>query len=516
MTNDASPSVSNLPAAKPTPVTSAQQAINEMRAKSAPAAPIKLVTSAREAMNAAAEQNSTRTSKSAANLHHGSLNTSLESTRTSASALLTRAKSPVLNPSKARPRDSFDPLAPQRPVITKTRPAASEPRVVRTSLKLGSAARPKEQPVVLPPGARMAQRARDVSAPEGAVDVQVLPVGAAVPSGAKVLPARRNPARDPQMVGGKRPRQLAAQVGAVPVSHGQPNVNAKPQYPPKVSGNNHPINRPRTAQGMRAKAKNMIDVQLGAANPGRRFRTAPQGYATRVPSMPVAEGYVLSEPTSLTQSHPPVANQPQPSVAANQGGQNLVNHNVKPNDGDLGVVENYHPNRPGDSTPIGVLAAREVASGHGSAAAVDYGAPARGRSAAEQNIKADNNPSYSFLRKPETEAKDAKPAKKDASRQKLGAQSPFLKSVQVDKRPLSENAKPRPATVSLPESAPIAKGSSRKNIYQKKVAKEDLPARPTVIVPSSRRSKMPLFFLILLTIILGAVVGAAAYLCFFQ
>lgn len=63
--------------------------------------------------------------------------------------------------------------------------------------------------------------------------------------------------------------------------------------------------------------------------------------------------------------------------------------------------------------------------------------------------------------------------------------------------------------------------SGRKNIYAKKNksktdTRQDLPQRPTVIVPASRRSKVPLFFLILFTIILGAVVGAAAYLCFFQ
>ncbi len=102
---------------------------------------------------------------------------------------------------------------------------------------------------------------------------------------------------------------------------------------------------------------------------------------------------------------------------------------------------------------------------------------------------------------PKTTPKATKTPSAKPKSTKLGARSPFfLNSVNVEKRPLS------------PKSAP-----ARKNIYAKKPAKApDAPTRPTVIVPSSQQSKAPIFFLILLTVILGTAVGAVAYLCFFQ
>lgn len=95
--------------------------------------------------------------------------------------------------------------------------------------------------------------------------------------------------------------------------------------------------------------------------------------------------------------------------------------------------------------------------------------------------------------------KSAKPAEKRTP--KLGDRSPFfLNSISVEKRPLSNRA-----------------STARKNIYPKKPTKTpDTPVRPTVVVPASQQSKAPIIFFILLTVILGAVVGAVTYFCFFQ
>lgn len=107
-------------------------------------------------------------------------------------------------------------------------------------------------------------------------------------------------------------------------------------------------------------------------------------------------------------------------------------------------------------------------------------------------------------------ATSAEPAAEDTSlnntRYALGEKSPFfLQSVSVEKRPLSSGR-------------PAARPASRKNIYPKKSAepKPEKPSLPTIVVPDSHRSKAPLIALIIFTILLGALVGAAAYLFFFQ
>lgn len=107
-------------------------------------------------------------------------------------------------------------------------------------------------------------------------------------------------------------------------------------------------------------------------------------------------------------------------------------------------------------------------------------------------------------------ATSAEPATDDTSlnntRYALGEKSPFfLQSVSVEKRPLSSGR-------------PAARPASRKNVYPKKPAepKPEKPSLPTIVVPDSHRSKAPLIALIIFTILLGALVGAAAYLFFFQ
>ena len=109
-----------------------------------------------------------------------------------------------------------------------------------------------------------------------------------------------------------------------------------------------------------------------------------------------------------------------------------------------------------------------------------------------------------------TSAEPAEPATEDTSlnntRYALGEKSPFfLQSVSVEKRPLSSGR-------------PASRPASRKNVYPKKPAepKPEKPSLPTIVVPDSHRSKAPLIALIIFTILLGALVGAAAYLFFFQ
>lgn len=522
-------------------VTSAKAAINAMYAKQASQPQTtELVPSARAAVNAAASQATTRDYRSAANLHHGSIQRSMESTRTSASALLKMAKSTPKAPQSIK--NSTDPLA--KPVeYTGNNSAHSgskhEIPVVRTSLKLGAAARPKRNPVILPPNSRMARHATSVDRPSsrgstssmsklaqllsknnaakltpktlgssvnralgsgtttsgavsagrGAMSGDVTTRGLSM-SGVSKAVRPQGQVRDPQMLGGgaARPARVLADERTVSAASGK-------QAP--------------TSQIAEADLDTMVAVHTGASPAAnKRFRTAPRGYATaRAAAVPADKSYVMTTPPKLSAKKSPT---PPP---------------------ELGKIEPYRPSSVpspiGDHTPIGRIAAREYGAGHGGAAPSEYG-----------TIKADNKSNYSFSKNAEAG---------DPSRYTLGGQSPFLKSVNVEKRPLSSNAKSSETFAGLPAladanptkaaksgkakpakapKAPKTPKASRKNRYSKdsyaqttpglNAANYSAPSRPTVIIPSSRRSKVPLFFLILLTIILGAAVGAASYLCFFQ
>lgn len=488
-TGNTSASSASSSAAKPV-VMSAKDAINAMYSERQVDTAPKLISSAREAVNAAANQVAHKGYKSASNLHHGSLQKiqkapqpqkSVESTRTSASALLKNAH-----------QDSQGNIP-----------------VVHTSLKLGSDARPKPAPVILPPGSRMAQAARPINNPSNpilaaspaansttlsssAVNVQI-----SSPRTPKTLaaPRPRNAIRDPQMLsGGHRvlsagktsPSQTLSPSSALP--SGQANLaqsDTQSGTNIKVNTTSIPIatsratSAPRKMSSVSRSAASLRSDISPARKPSRpkRFRSAPKGYTSAVPNGVSADDtYIMMEPPKLTSRK---------SAAPDN----------------LGVIENYRPSKVpeplGDTAPIGRLAEQRIASGHGGPAPVP-------------NIKADNTSNYSFSRRDSKE-----PAKKSsyASAEK----SPFLKSVNVEKRPLSDNTATHPISLThMTEEKPSK--ASRKNVYTKANApsRAELPARPTVIVPSSRRSKAPLFFLILLTILLGAVVGAAVYLCFFQ
>lgn len=143
-----------------------------------------------------------------------------------------------------------------------------------------------------------------------------------------------------------------------------------------------------------------------------------------------------------------------------------------------------------------------------------------GKSTESLGVVEDYSPQGDTVSEGFSEQKVARGSGKAADNNKyaLGGQSPFfLKSVNVEKRPLSD-APPRAKGSSEgtiyehPSSEPV----SKKNVYTKKEPKKPLPTKPTVIIPASRRSKAPFIILLLLTVILGAAVGAFVYLCFFQ
>lgn len=508
----------------PTPVMSAKAAINAMYANQSSQPHPEIVMSAREAVNAAARQDGVQHTKSASNLHHGSIQRSMESTRTSASALLRRATDETKVDTHA---GSLDPLVKAQPTSAIKRSEREIP-VVRTSLKLGTAARPKPTPVVLPPNARMAQVARpvknlaDTPAPKsksnklvkflrrGTLDTGVTKTRS-ISQGApiKALSSGRS--------GVAVSDENALTVKIIPSSPAPKPAASRPAAQRrKVSASRDPQMR-AGARRSQSHAQNLASTAASAevlnVAPSRRFRTKPKGFSTAKPTaLPTDNSYIMAEPPKLSTKR-----QPAPPEEAD-----LID--------DLGVVESYHsananqtsqtaqgykgieyrPQPAGDHAPTGSIKAQTVASGH--VAAIQDGL------SATPTIKADNTSDYSFSQKK---------AEPDNNRYSLGGESPFLRSVNVEKRPLSNSPKklsPKVERRSTVGSTEIAKKSTlkpgRKNQYPKGKAmstpRQDLPTRPTVIVPSNRRSKAPLFFLVLITIILGAAVGAAVYLCFFQ
>lgn len=466
----------------PVPVTSAKAALNAMLAHSEPKpAAQPLAPSARELVNAAASQNAAQRSKSAANLHHGSIQRNLESTRTSASALLRRSEE---DDSSAKP-------------------------VVRTSLKLGANARPKPAPVVLPPHARMAQQARPVAAPlaldekKSELSVQIISAAKSnvlkpqlpevkTKQQARALPrpAGARSIRDPQMLPARgvnltprRPIQASNAASAPASTPAHPTVARSASAAPSVA----PVSRP-VSSAPRRVAASMRQAQA-------RFRSAPKGDILNRPSaLPVDNSYVMAKP---------------PKIAVRSAA------NVRKDMAELGIVDETF----------------EVE---------EFFAPSALPEASH------NDGVYRPVSSSKSTATDG--------HYNLDGESPFLKSVSVEKRPLS-GGMPRPAVTNygqteseqLAKAAKAAKSSksnktaksakpkkatkstkatkaARKNQYSDralttptlKTRHQPKVERPTVIIPASRRSKAPLFFLIILTIILGAAVGAAAYLCFFQ
>lgn len=463
--------------AKPaaTPVTSAKAAINARYAANPSSTSAKMVSSAREAMNRSVAS-APSSPKSASNLHHGSIQRSMESTRTSASALLRRSAKPAPKPPRIiESKNSYDPLAhvPQSPTRV-TRPAYHQDvaaPTVKTSLKLGQTMRPKQSPVILPADAK-AKRLSNLLAAQKRRNPNATPNPA----------YRGSSVRDPQMVARR--------------TYSEQEFARRQAYD--------------TAKN--AKMADIIDAELGA--PGRI----------------VVEEVREPEETRETLVAQDISRIAEATIAERVPQPLEVKRTAEP--ADLGVVEDYAEARTGlrrRSTMSSVSQKPEVHLPNEDRANAPMSAASRAvaRKVApgSNNFKADNSPTYSFTRPKEqnsnafhaiTVRKPEKTKPSGKNRYSATEKSPFLKSVQVDKRPLSDSSIPPQPTLVNPSVT--TRGERKKEVKRAKAKQQqqNLPSRPTVIIPASRRSRAPLFFLILLTVILGAIVGTATYFFFFN
>ncbi len=462
-----------------TPVRSAKDAINAMYAQEGGSRLSDyLATSAQEIINANGRD--VKGAKSASNLHRGAIKHQVEYVQPSASGILRTAK-PQKPVTPSNVSSAMDPLA-QKNTITPPRRPAKKPApanavpIVKSSLKLG----PKKVPLRMAPQnlQNQSRRVDGINAQKGSTNLEkILASRKARPRANTNTNANPNPVNPqanrpvaPNAAEAIQVMQAAtAKAMGVPGPQTQPKA-PRPHCPRPRGGLMQDIVRPsRPAQPVPNPTSTPVTPSASSTTPPqakqgpldsikRRFQAAPKGFAKTKPETQSA-GYTGYEDIATPT--------PKPAVEI-YGMMEDEPVSAKPADG-LGVVEDYHPQ--------GESATQKVAEGSGGAAP-------------------DNN------------------------KYAIKGQSPFfLKSVKVEKRPLSDAPRGKKSTASegtLYEK-PSKESLSKKNTYEKKSSpKKAVPTKPTVIVPASRRSKAPLIMLMILTVILGAAFGAFIYLFFFK
>lgn len=464
----------------PQPAKSAKDAINAMYAAGANKTGLSdyLASSAKEIINSSPSAKA-HDDKSAASLHRRDPG-HRESVRPSASALMRQA-APKPSPKPKPVASSVDPLASRAEVTVarsvteraKSSTASSATPVVRTSLKLG----PKKPPLVSKAPAAARNSARR-------------------PAGDTLRAKKQTPVIKPIHTDNPRVFQDVMRPRTQDIIPPKPRANQKTtQKSPATKKAAPGVTKARLAPAAPKPHRPLDSIK-------NRFRPAPKGYATSDPrrqrpykaedflnpshSMP-ADAPSTEQPDRATHIYgmieAPREYSDLPRWAQNNLDAAASAAQANP-DSDLGVVE-------------------------------DYGDPIAHKT--DQPDHPDNN------------------------RYALSSQSPFfLQTVEVDKRPLSggpaireqfetplsagQNLTERPKknryekkpktakkSQNAAKSAPNSSKSSTKS-KSKSAARDDL----TVIIPSAHRSHVPLFLLLLITILLGAAVGALAYLFFFQ
>lgn len=510
------------------PVRSAKDAINAMYASENPARLSDYLSpSAKEVINATARPMAD--SKSAASLHHASSSQHrLETTRPSASSLFRAAKSektvvrtsleldpkplprraqnsqPVA-PSAARSASSpvAKPASKPSPIVINSRPRAEKPNSASLEYPQAQAVRPKKGRIQV---TSPSPTAVAVATIEQAADAVARPAKNTVVKNPAVQSAASRSTRSTVSKSVSRPPRPTHRSGLVqdiarPASSAHAAKN--PATAPAASAR-----RPSRAPHLAKSPEPTTDPyrKLPVDSVKRRFRLAPKGFAASKPEQarPARRKFMSFSNPDYTV---PV---PKPSPAVEIYGLTEPEPEERNKDG-LGVVEDYRP--ASLANPAMNTAASDRAAAH-DVGSDSFNVPGAASASADTTSAG-------------ASTKSAKSAP-DNNRYALGGQSPFfLKSVSVEKRPLSDAPTRRSDTISPIYTDP-GDEVPRKNVYDgkskpaksakpsKKASPRDLPQRPTVIIPSNRRSHTPLFLLLILTVILGAAVGAAVYFFFFQ
>ncbi len=501
-------------------VRSAKDAINAMYATQPSPQAARPVASAKDAINAAA-QGQAYGASSAANLHkHSGGRRQVESVRPSASGLLRTAQSSR----RTKPRLDFtsaDPLTSRRagehPVAgASVHQAHPEQPIIRTSLKLG----PKKPPLVMKSRTAMGQSSRDNGNVRRVLDPQLRPrkgqtrlmqdmvrrrpsAPSAEQSAVNAIKAAAFAATQNTAKKSSAPRPAHPETARVfqdvirpartAASPAAPSAAVEPEPTPQTASAEK---KPKTAKGSKLRPLDSIK---------NRFRPAPKGYGA-----PTPEQARPNRPHQLADFQNPTHSESKPAPAKPKSDSILAQGQAKETIHFYGMTEG--PEKPDSNSPWNVpVPDLDEVQACGLGVVEDY--QSQGDSVIDEQISA-------------AKASQSAP---DNNRYALGGQSPFfLKSVKVEKRPLSD-ASPRPSkeTENPIYAAQKIEQTPKKNVYEKTPAakntkdpKKSRPAkpssRPTVIIPSRRRSHTPMVALLILTVVLGAIVGGAAYIFFFQ
>lgn len=499
------------------PVRSAKEAINAMYSSENPARLSDyLGASAKEIINATHSSSEGRDAKSASSLHHASSQRKIEAARPSASAIFRAAKSeksaPVVHTSL-----ELDPHSPkiskpapkQTPIIINSRTRAENSRLEAARPVQVSSVRPKKGQIKITtpsPTSIAVSAIEDAVASASPKAAKISKPSASVKSPKTSVPKPAQTAASPRrrgvVDGFARPARNsnnAAAVTAAPVAAAFSVTSAAASAQNPIKNRSPKLSKSTSAKSSNTKPGNDPYQKLPTDSVKRRFRLAPKGFAANKPEQarPARRKFMsFSNPDYSV----PI---PKPTPAVEIYGMTEPDPVPERGKDGLGIVEDYRPENP--ANPAMNTSANNDAAIHAEQSAAQA-------SRADKATSADS-------RTP------------DNNRYALGGQSPFfLKSVSVEKRPLSDAPTRRADTISPIYTDP-GDEVPRKNVYDgksgsksaksqsakaKKSNPRDLPQRPTVIIPSSRRSHTPLFLLLILTVILGAAVGAAVYFFFFQ
>ena len=502
-------------ASKPAPVPKIAPKPAE-KTTEAPEPPVVPVRSAKEIISATHSSSEGRDAKSASSLHHASSQRKIEAARPSASAIFRAAKSeksaPVVHTSL-----ELDPHSPkiskpapkQTPIIINSRTRAENSRLEAARPVQVSSVRPKKGQIKITtpsPTSIAVSAIEDAVASASPKAAKISKPSASVKSPKTSVPKPAQTAASPRrrgvVDGFARPARNsnnAAAVTAAPVAAAFSVTSAAASAQNPIKNRSPKLSKSTSAKSSNTKPGNDPYQKLPTDSVKRRFRLAPKGFAANKPEQarPARRKFMsFSNPDYSV----PI---PKPTPAVEIYGMTEPDPVPERGKDGLGIVEDYRPENP--ANPAMNTSANNDAAIHAEQSAAQA-------SRADKATSADS-------RTP------------DNNRYALGGQSPFfLKSVSVEKRPLSDAPTRRADTISPIYTDP-GDEVPRKNVYDgksgsksaksqsakaKKSNPRDLPQRPTVIIPSSRRSHTPLFLLLILTVILGAAVGAAVYFFFFQ
>ncbi len=504
---------------KPVVVQSAKDAINAMYAKkSSSGLSDYLADSSKELDSLHSNQKSGTDAKSAASIHRHSSARKMESVRTSASALLKVAGSKNSKKS-AQPlvtRTSLE-LNPKKPGVHTIKAKSSSQLAPNSQFSSAnrSALRPKKSPIslnstihthnpqvfqdVVTSSNLTAQQKRSISKPQPSIvsqtSIKVNTTSASKPNSShstSVKPAVHIP----------KPSSSAVSAPYVP----RPNQGEVVDFvarKPRPAKSTKPADTPDTKKKPKSSPLDSIK---------KRFAPAPKGYAANSdqqarPDRPYqAESFIRPKSSEASKSSKSTQfyglDDDSHSLGVMQG---QPNRDEIAMDAGLGVIEDYHSDGTVSANGEATVLRRDGPDNNKYALSAQSPYYLKGAASVEKRPLSGNG-----VRRHPVEAATSVYAGQDLDANKSNKNQYTAESDKKSKKKTNKKSE----TAKSAKVTKVAK-SSKPN-KPTKVTRAGIDAHPTMIIPSRSRSSAPMVALLLLTVLLGAIVGALAYLFFFQ